>query len=59
MLAVPVSRNIYDTAIRTYMVILYRNLCRINLVVASPSKTDVDVFWITITIEFPDAWNGE
>ena len=55
LLAIPVGRDVDDTAVRTYMVILGRNSWWLLVEMSAPAKAYVHIFRITESVHLPDA----
>ena len=57
LLAIPVGRDVDDTAVRTYMVVLGRNCWWLLVKMSAPAKAYVHIFRITESVHLPVAWN--
>ena len=57
LLAIPVGRNVDDTAVGTYMVILGRNSWWLLVEMSTPCKTNIYILRITESVHLPVAWN--
>ena len=54
---VPVCRYVDSLSVRSYVVLLFRNVRRIVAVVPSPRVADVQVDRISVSVQLPDAWH--
>ena len=57
LLAIPVGRDVDDTAVGTYMVILGRNSWWLLVEMSTPCKTNIYILRIAESVHLPVAWN--
>ena len=56
LLAIPVGRDVDNTAVRTYMVVLGRNCWWLLVKMSTPAEAYVHIFRITESVHLPDTW---